>query len=175
MQDNTSQRLAGLAQKCERKLLEIFSMAANHCCHEVSSKSVSQTLDEMDFERGIWQAAVDGNYSRVKLLLEKGTSPDVRDSAGYTALHYACRAGHTQIVKLLFEFNANPNMQTAAGKDCPIHRAAYQGHEDVTELLIKNGADPMIQNADGETALHKAVQKNQEKIVELLLKSCPGQ
>ena len=48
--------------------------------------SCAQSLTEMDFERGIWQAALDGNVNRVKSLLDKGGDPDARDGSGYTAL-----------------------------------------------------------------------------------------
>ena len=40
----------------------------------------------MDFERGIWQAALDGEVNRVRKLLDKGTDPNSRDGSGYTAL-----------------------------------------------------------------------------------------
>ena len=142
------------------------------CCTKVSS--VSQSIDEMSFERGIWQTAVDNNYSRTKKLLEKGVSADAADSSGYTALHYASRAGHIEIIKLLFEFKANPNAETRAGRDRPIHRAAYQGQDVVVKLLLRKGADPLAQNADGQTALHKAVQRNEEHVVALLLKEAPA-
>ncbi|KAJ7369886.1 Ankyrin repeat domain-containing protein 39 [Desmophyllum pertusum] len=33
--------------------------------------SYAQSLTEMDFERGIWQAALDGNMDRVRSLLDK--------------------------------------------------------------------------------------------------------
>lgn len=46
----------------------------------------AQSLTEMDFERGIWQAALDGNLNTVKSFLDKGRDPDARDGAGYTAL-----------------------------------------------------------------------------------------
>ncbi len=145
------------------------------CSHDKPvAKSVTQTLDEMDFERGIWQAALDGDYSRVKKLLDKGVSPDITDSSGYTALHYAARAGNVEVVKLLFEFKANPNPRTASGRDCPLHRSAYQGHENATRLLLENGADPLLQNADGQTALHKAVERKRDSVVNLLLNKCPS-
>lgn len=48
--------------------------------------SLAQSLTEMDFERGIWQAALDGNVNRVRSLLDKGGDPDARDGSGYTAL-----------------------------------------------------------------------------------------
>ena len=40
----------------------------------------------MDFERGIWQAAVDGDEKRVKKFLAQGVSANTKDSSGYTAL-----------------------------------------------------------------------------------------
>ena len=33
----------------------------------------AQSLSEMDFERGIWRAALDGDVKRVTILLDKGT------------------------------------------------------------------------------------------------------
>ena len=55
---------------------------------DCSSKpsSCAQSLTEMDFERGIWQAALDGNVKRVRSLLDRGGDPDARDGSGYTAL-----------------------------------------------------------------------------------------
>ena len=40
----------------------------------------------MDFERGIWQAALDSDVNRVRKFLDKGTDPNLRDGSGYTAL-----------------------------------------------------------------------------------------
>ena len=50
------------------------------------SSTYAQFLSEMDFERGIWQAALDGDVNRVRKLLDKGTDPNLRDGSGYTAL-----------------------------------------------------------------------------------------
>ena len=55
---------------------------------------------ELDFERGIWAAARDGEEDRVRELLRKGTHPSQKDSSGYTALHYASRAGHMDVVQV---------------------------------------------------------------------------
>ena len=37
---------------------------------------------------------------RVRELLKKGTHPSQKDSSGYTALHYASRAGHMDVVQV---------------------------------------------------------------------------
>ena len=49
------------------------------------SAMYSQNLDEMDFTRGIWSAAMNGEVDKVQKYLDT-KSPDVVDSSGYTAL-----------------------------------------------------------------------------------------
>ncbi|XP_039875678.1 ankyrin repeat domain-containing protein 39 isoform X2 [Simochromis diagramma] len=113
------------------------------CSHPVSSAGVYQTLYEMDFERGIWSAAMNGDLERVKYLVQKGTDPNLRDSAGYTALHYGSRSGHLSVCKFLLENGACASPQTPGGAT-PLHRSAYcghlnvaaeGGHEEVCQLL----------------------------------------
>lgn len=106
--------------------------AAGHQCSCCSGpvSSVHQTLDEMDFERGlldfnrsdividflylkpspppwgvcacvlvctsagIWSAALHGDLQKVQSLVQKGTHPNQRDTAGYTALVCVCVHGY---------------------------------------------------------------------------------
>ena len=56
------------------------------CSCQVNSALYSQTIDEMDFERGIWSAAMNGEIGRVKEYLDKHNCPNALDTAGYTAL-----------------------------------------------------------------------------------------
>ena len=58
-----------------------------HVCDYSSKPSLyTQSLTEMDFERGVWQAALDNNVKRITKILDKGGDPDARDGSGYTAL-----------------------------------------------------------------------------------------
>ena len=59
---------------------------AGECGCSSKSSTYAQSLSEMDFERGIWQAALNGDVSRVRKFLDKGTDPNSRDGLGYTAL-----------------------------------------------------------------------------------------
>ena len=59
---------------------------ADHHCGCITSSSVTQSLNELQFERGLWGAAFDGNIQKVCQLLEKGCICNIVDSSGYTAL-----------------------------------------------------------------------------------------
>ncbi|KAM8865647.1 ankyrin repeat domain-containing protein 39 [Synchiropus picturatus] len=151
-----------------------MSSAPCACCsHAVSSSSPHQTLDEMDFERGIWSAAMNGDLDRVKSFIHKGTDPNLRDSAGYTSLHYASRAGLVHVCKLLLESGACASAQTPGGAT-PLHRSSYCGHLDVVHLLLHHGADALLCDDDGATPLHKAAEQGHEEVCQALLQHCPA-
>ncbi|XP_061527056.1 ankyrin repeat domain-containing protein 39 isoform X2 [Phycodurus eques] len=118
------------------------------CCSPPVSPSVHQTVNEMDFERGIWSAAMDGDLKRVQSLIQKGIHPNIKDSAGYTAL--------------------------TPGGGTPLHRAAFCGRADVVRLLLHCKADPMTFDDDGASPLHKAAEQGHEKVCQLLLEACPA-
>lgn len=143
------------------------------CCSHTVSSSVHQTLNEMDFERGIWSAAMDGDLERVKSLIQKGTNPNMKDVAGYTSLHYASRSGHLAVCKFLLENGACSSPQTPGGAT-PLHRAAYCGHMDVVRLLLQHKANPQLCDDDGASALHKAAEKGHAEVCQLLLQECPS-
>ncbi|XP_037536501.1 ankyrin repeat domain-containing protein 39 [Nematolebias whitei] len=143
------------------------------CSHPVSSPSVHQTLNELDFERGIWSAAMDGDLERLKLLVQKGSDPNLRDSAGYTALHYGSRSGHLDVCAYLLENGACASPQTPGGAT-PLHRAAYCGHLDVVRLLLQHRADLSLCDDDGASPLHKAAERGHKEVCQLLLEHCPA-
>lgn len=100
-------------------------MACEHNC-KCHPSPASQSLDEMDFERGIWYAAQYGDLERVKSLLSKSADPNQRDSAGYTALHYAARNSHKEVCQMLICCGADINAQTKGGVTA-LCRAAASG------------------------------------------------
>lgn len=143
------------------------------CCAQPTS--LSQGLDELSFERSACHAAQKGNISKLRRLLQNNPSSATQTdglSGGYTPLHYACREGHIDTVKLLLQYGADPNATTSAGRATPLMRAAYMGHLEVCRLLIGNrpvAADVQMRDADGESAIDKARKQGHDNVVELLL------
>lgn len=143
-----------------------------NCAH--GSTLFDQSLSELEFERGIWQAAVDNDLNKIKSLLQKGYNINARDSSGYTALHYAARNKHEKCVEYLLENGGCVNCVTKSGKDTPLHRAAYVGNLNIVKKLVEHGAKLEIQNTDGQTCLHKAVQNNHFEVVRYILTCVPS-
>jgi len=60
---------------------------------------------------------------------------------GITALEWAARMGHTEVVKALLDNNANVNVRRPADDVTPLYIAAQKGHREVVKLLLDNKAD----------------------------------
>ncbi|XP_040849419.1 ankyrin repeat domain-containing protein 39 [Ochotona curzoniae] len=144
------------------------------CCSRPGAvPGVQQTLEEMDFERGIWSAALNGDLGRVKYFIQKATDPSQPDSAGYTALHYASRNGHYAVCQFLLESGAKCDAQTHGGTTA-LHRASYCGHTEIARLLLSYGSNPRLVDDDGMTSLHKAAENGHVDICSMLLQHSPA-
>jgi ankyrin repeat protein len=86
-------------------------------------------------------AARSGDAARVKLLIAEGKDPNQPDSNGRrTPLHWAVRGNHLDVVQVLIDGGANPDIGDQAGKT-PLEHAAENEMVDMTMMLIDAGAD----------------------------------
>lgn len=139
----------------------------DHQCNCTKSVPASQSLDELEFERGIWTAAIDNDHTKLQTLIGKGHLHD-KDNSGYTALHYAARSGHLKICQILLDSGIAVN-ETTHGGATALHRAAMMGRNEIVSLLLQCNADATLQDGDGKTALHRAAEKNHLETCRLLL------
>jgi ankyrin repeat protein len=109
----------------------------------------------------------------VEKLLRQGVSPDIQDSAGYSALHYAARAGYDRICSRLLAAGATVDAVTRAGRATALHRASSAGRDSIVSLLLKSCSNSGLRDADGKTALHRAVEQGHVSIVTILLEANP--
>eukprot|EP01079_Euglenida_sp_SAG-EU17-18_P000787 gene787-2537_t len=109
--------------------------------------SVSQTMAELSWDRGIWMPSFYGDLKRVKEFIARDPNcVNYKDHSGYTPLVCASREGHTEVadahnhvVRTLLEAKADPNLTTKRTQAVPLHRAAFMGHAGIVGLLLDHG------------------------------------
>jgi len=123
----------------------------------------------------------------VKLLLEKGAQPDIKDKYGRTALSWAIERGDPVIIQLLLSQTAEVDyfytLRGVSESNCnwmdlplllqdedrtPLSRASEKGDE----RALEKGAQPGIADTQGQTALSYAMRNGHGGCVNLL-KSIP--
>ena len=115
-------------------------------------------------------AASDGIPARAQELLNAGADVEARDNANGTPILWAARGGHTEIVKMLLEHGANPNVvEHGNGNVTPLIWAASLDNIECVQMLLDHGADVNASTTQGNTALMKAAQNGTAGMVKLLL------
>lgn len=84
-----------------------------------------------------------------------------------TALMAATVKNNANLVKLLLENNANPNLTDANGTTALIYATIFKSYE-IAELLIKYKADDNKKDNNGKSAIDYAFMANDDKLIQIL-------
>ncbi len=112
----------------------------------------------------------------VAMLLEFKANPNLKDGRGNSALHislFSVFGGSTNLPDLLLKHGADVDARDAQG-DTPL--AWRSTGKEIKELLLNNKANPNTQNNEGNTPLHRLVERtldrdpsSQKELAELLI------
>ncbi|MCG8467651.1 MAG: ankyrin repeat domain-containing protein [Gemmatimonadetes bacterium] len=81
----------------------------------------------------------------------------VGKQGGMTALHYAARDGHAEIVWSLLEAGADIDRRTEGDASTPLVVSIINGHYDMAMGLLERGANPDLLSEDGVGPLYAAI------------------
>jgi ankyrin repeat protein len=120
-----------------------------------------------------WKAIEDGDAAVLKGYLEKDpslVSLKTTDGIDETALAKTAFTGKTEIVKLLLQYKADPNVHDAYGI-AALHGAARTNKAEVIEAIVNNKGDVNIKkDGTGDTPLHYAAEYNSMEAAQMLIK-----
>ena len=152
-----------------------------------NEKAVSLLLERganIDFQEtngytALMQASIMGQALTTEALLNAGANPNLtasKNHQGVTALYLACRASYENIVKLLLNGKADPNIPLSDSKVTPLmiacHFATMLKDYEIVKLLLQAGAyvnAQAIENFGQITALYIAAYNNDTQLASLLL------
>jgi TonB family protein len=133
----------------------------------------------LPFLAAAWLQAVDpneqlreevraGRYQPAEKLLEDpAIDPDSTDRDGWTALMYAARSEHPDLVLLLLKAEASLDPVNRAGETALII-AVKRGNVEAARQLLMAGADTKARDARGRTALEWAEAENRTYLSQIL-------
>merc|ERR1712032_994637 len=109
-------------------------------------------------------AAYSGDKDTVVSLVSQKVDPDIRLAVkgNNTPLNLACRGGHIEIIKLLFENMADPNARNDFA-ETSLMCAANRARGNVCRLLLEKGADVHALDENGDNALDFLGMGNSER------------
>ena len=113
-------------------------------------------------------AALTGNLSDVKKLVEMGTDINSKFDLGFTPVHVASKNGHLFVVEYLVQNGASINEINNNGVTA-LHWACGMGYLEIAYYLIDQGADINCTDNNNVSALHWASSKGNNLVVKFLL------
>lgn len=125
----------------------------------------------------ICTASYSGDIDRVRELLDE--DPSLANRAVDYISYYACsgtplpnaaRGGHIDIVTLLLEHGADPNLpeEHIAPRGLALYSAVYHDHLDIARLLLEHGAYPNVEVESSADTLTIAHARGNPAMIELL-------
>lgn len=118
--------------------------------------------------------ATEGDAEHVKLFLEAGIDPSVRNNSNRTALWVATERKQIEVVKALLEGGVKPDEKNApameSGKSL-VFEAVDSENTELLRLLVEAGADAKTANDYGVPPLAEAARTGRLEMCQILLKA----
>uniref|UniRef100_A0A8C7MD59 Ankyrin repeat domain 52 n=1 Tax=Oncorhynchus kisutch TaxID=8019 RepID=A0A8C7MD59_ONCKI len=140
-------------------------------CSPLHYAAASQTFLDRHYSVGHQsEERAKEDFFCLEYLLDNGADPALRNTKGYSAVHYAAAHGNKQNLELLLEmsFNCLGDVESSVPVS-PLHLAAYNGHCEALGVLSETLVSLDVRDAGGRTALYLAAQKGHAQCLEVLL------
>ncbi|MEM7473797.1 MAG: PQQ-binding-like beta-propeller repeat protein, partial [Planctomycetota bacterium] len=110
----------------------------------------------------LFTAAREGNVTQIKKLLDEGLDVNSGNAYGATALMFACSKGQKEVVELLLERGADPNLKDTFYSATAMAWAAMKQQQEISMTLLKAGCK------DVDTALMLAAMASKAEDIKMI-------
>jgi ankyrin repeat protein len=114
-----------------------------------------KTTDHSRPDAQLLRAAYNGSLSSLKKAIKAGANVNVSDDQDTSALRWAARGGHRDVVEALLDAGADINQRSFTGWTAMME-AVVSGSEDIVSMLIERGADLNVKTFANASALYFA-------------------
>lgn len=121
----------------------------------------------ISYQSPLLNAISDGDVNAVREQLAKKVDVNAKEE-GTTALHLAASQGNAEIVSLLLEAGANPNIRDEE-KQTPLMMLYGENASEILDLLLRAGAKVNVKDAEGRTPLMVAAEEGNIEAIQTLL------
>ncbi|KAL4223530.1 hypothetical protein ACF0H5_017001 [Mactra antiquata] len=118
------------------------------------------------FHIAVWKK----NKQLLQLLIELGADPNITDWFGQTALFCAIMWGEEDMASMLIDYERMNKRKGQKQGFTPLHASVFKGLTNTTIKLIPY-SDVNAQDKFGKTALHVACEKDNTRVIDILLKN----
>ena len=139
-------------------------------CQILLKKGAMLTSRDAQGNTPLLCAALAKNFATFRFLVEQLADVYAINKMGYTALHYAAKAGSVEAAQLC---GFKPDLHARASKVVrvtPLHLAASAGYVDMCRYLVSRGTHVNVRTIHGSTPLHLAAGNGHGEVVLVLLR-----
>ena len=103
-------------------------------------QAATATNSNSNIDQQLWDATRRGDAAGVRAALAKGANANAKWRYDQTPLFKAAERGDAEIVQLLLEHKADPNVRDTFYGATPLYWATDKGHTEVVRALVAKGA-----------------------------------
>lgn len=120
---------------------------------------------------GVRHYTMGDSFSILRTLIERGVDLFIKDSQGWTALHYAAAIGNFVALGLLLDAEKSLLNIPALNGETPLYLAVQKNHLPCVKMFLEDGADLSIKPMHGWNVLMSAIHNSHEEMALLLIKT----
>ena len=135
-------------------IAERKEMRAEESKAKPKEKKADQNAERKS-DQGLQRLVLSGNYTLVKVALNRGGDVNAKDDSGTPLLTLATLADDWAMIDLLLERGADIEGRGADGGTA-LMSASFWGREQAAQALLRAGAEVDAKNKKGETAIYLA-------------------